>query len=53
MVKLQPCFTGKESFDSDAKLYEKVLYTGEEWHSLLAEVFPNLADCQKQFEDQA
>lgn len=48
-------FYRQGSFDSAAKLYEKVcaLYAGEEWQSLLAEVLPNLADCQKQLEDQA
>lgn len=48
-------FYRQGSFDSAAKLYEKVcaLYAGEEWQSLLAEVLPNLADCQKELEDQA
>eukprot|EP01018_Ginkgo_biloba_P022070 Gb_23994 [translate_table: standard] len=43
------------NFDSAAKLYEKVcaLYAGEGWQALLAEVLPNLADCQKQLEDHA
>lgn len=29
------------------------LYAGEEWQSLLAEVIPYLAECQKQLGDQA
>ncbi|KAF3778258.1 Trafficking particle complex II-specific subunit 130-like protein [Nymphaea thermarum] len=43
------------NFDLAAKSYEKVcaLYAGEGWHDLLAEVLPNLAECQKQLNDQA
>ncbi|CAN6453489.1 unnamed protein product [Victoria cruziana] len=43
------------NFDIAAKSYEKVcaLYAGEGWHDLLAEVLPNLAECQKQLNDQA
>ncbi|KAI4333711.1 hypothetical protein L6164_018484 [Bauhinia variegata] len=41
--------------DQAAKSYEKVcaLYAGEGWQDLLAEVLPNLAECQKILEDQA
>ncbi|GAV91304.1 Foie-gras_1 domain-containing protein [Cephalotus follicularis] len=43
------------NFDSAAKSYEKVcaLYAGEGWQDLLAEVLPNLAECQKILNDQA
>ncbi|CAI9088568.1 OLC1v1022920C1 [Oldenlandia corymbosa var. corymbosa] len=43
------------NFDLAAKLYEKVcaLYAGEGWENLLAEVLPNLAECQKILDDQA
>ncbi|XP_010278302.1 PREDICTED: trafficking protein particle complex II-specific subunit 130 homolog isoform X2 [Nelumbo nucifera] len=43
------------NFDLAAKSYEKVcaLYAGEGWHDLLAEVLPNLAECQKILNDQA
>ncbi|KAL3503259.1 hypothetical protein ACH5RR_037708 [Cinchona calisaya] len=43
------------NFDLAAKLYEKVcaLYAGEGWQNLLAEVLPNLAECQKILNDQA
>ncbi|CAH9083216.1 unnamed protein product [Cuscuta epithymum] len=43
------------NFDIAAKLYEKVcaLYAGEGWQDLLAEVLPNLAECQKILNDQA
>lgn len=36
-------------------MYEKVcaLYAGEGWQNLLAEVLPNLAECQKELGDQA
>lgn len=36
-------------------MYEKVcaLYAGEGWENLLAEVLPNLAECQKILNDQA
>ncbi|KAI4322902.1 hypothetical protein L6164_022552 [Bauhinia variegata] len=42
-------------FDQAAKSYEKVcaLYAGEGWQNLLAEVLPNLAECQKILKDQA
>ncbi|KAJ1377614.1 TRAPP II complex, TRAPPC10 [Sesbania bispinosa] len=42
-------------FDQAAKSYEKVcaLYAGEGWQDLLAEVLPNLAECQKILNDQA
>ncbi|XP_004487746.1 trafficking protein particle complex II-specific subunit 130 homolog [Cicer arietinum] len=42
-------------FDQAAKSYEKVcaLYAGEGWQELLAEVLPNLAECQKILNDQA
>ncbi|KAJ7527532.1 hypothetical protein O6H91_16G059700 [Diphasiastrum complanatum] len=41
------------NYDSAAKLYEKVcaLYAGERWHALLAEVLPQLVECQKQLGD--
>ncbi|XP_022848389.1 trafficking protein particle complex II-specific subunit 130 homolog isoform X1 [Olea europaea var. sylvestris] len=44
-----------ENYDLAAKLYEKVcaLYAGEGWENLLAEVLPNLAECQKILNDQA
>lgn len=43
------------NIDLAAKSYEKVcaLYSGEGWHDLLAEVLPNLAECQKILNDQA
>ncbi|PSS16211.1 Trafficking protein particle complex II-specific subunit like [Actinidia chinensis var. chinensis] len=43
------------NFDLAAKSYEKVcaLYAGEGWQDLLAEVLPNLAECQKVLNDQA
>ncbi|KAL5730140.1 hypothetical protein ACHQM5_003000 [Ranunculus cassubicifolius] len=43
------------NFDLAAKSYEKVcaLYSGERWQDLLAEVLPNLADCQKTLNDEA
>ncbi|KAH7289351.1 hypothetical protein KP509_31G071500 [Ceratopteris richardii] len=43
------------NYDSAAKLYEKVcaMYSGDGWHALLAEVLPDLAECQKQLEDLA
>ncbi|KAI4366085.1 hypothetical protein MLD38_022008 [Melastoma candidum] len=43
------------NFDLAAKSYEKVcaLYAGEGWHDLLAEVLPNLAECQKILNDEA
>ncbi|KAG9145490.1 hypothetical protein Leryth_019831 [Lithospermum erythrorhizon] len=43
-----------KSYDLAAKLYEKVcaLYSGEGWQNLLAEVLPNLAECQKVLDDQ-
>lgn len=43
------------NFDLAAKSYEKVcaLYSGEGWQDLLAEVLPNLAECQKMLNDQA
>lgn len=43
------------NFDLAAKSYEKVcaLYAGEGWHDLLAEVLPDLAECQKILDDQA
>lgn len=42
------------NFDLAAKSYEKVcaLYSGEGWEDLLAEVLPNLAECQKILNDQ-
>ncbi|KAI3702892.1 hypothetical protein L6452_28645 [Arctium lappa] len=41
--------------DLAAKSYEKVcaLYSGEGWEDLLADVLPNLAECQKILNDQA
>ncbi|KAL6544388.1 hypothetical protein OROMI_023250 [Orobanche minor] len=44
-----------EDYDFAANLYEKVcaLYAGEGWENLLAEVLPNLAECQKILNDQA
>lgn len=43
------------NYDLAAKSYEKVcaLYSGEGWQDLLAEVLPNLAECQKILNDQA
>lgn len=43
------------NYDLAAKSYEKVcaLYAGEGWQELLAEVLPNLAECQKILNDQA
>ncbi|PHT43769.1 Trafficking protein particle complex II-specific subunit -like protein [Capsicum baccatum] len=43
------------NYDLAAKLYEKVcaLYSGEGWQNLLAEVLPDLAECQKELGDQA
>ncbi|PKA56798.1 hypothetical protein AXF42_Ash002101 [Apostasia shenzhenica] len=43
------------NYDLAAKSYEKVcaLYSGEGWQALLAEVLPNLAECQKILNDQA
>lgn len=43
------------NYDLAAKSYEKVcaLYAGEGWQDLLAEVLPNLAECQKILGDQA
>lgn len=43
------------NIDLAAKSYEKVsaLYAGEGWQDLLAEVLPNLAECQKILNDQA
>ncbi|KAI5571618.1 hypothetical protein POPTR_011G123900v4 [Populus trichocarpa] len=48
------CF-GHGNFDLAAKSYEKVcaLYAGEGWQELLADVLPNLAECQKMLNDQA
>ncbi|XWS27962.1 hypothetical protein CRYUN_Cryun25bG0025300 [Craigia yunnanensis] len=48
------CFK-RGNFDLAAKSYEKVcaLYAGEGWQNLLAEVLPNLAECQKILNDQA
>ncbi|KAL0728988.1 hypothetical protein Bca4012_025081 [Brassica carinata] len=42
-------------YDLAANSYEKVcaLYAGERWQDLLAEVLPNLAECQKILDDQA
>ncbi|CAN6842044.1 unnamed protein product [Brassica oleracea var. botrytis] len=42
-------------YDLAANSYEKVcaLYAGERWQDLLAEVLPNLAECQKILNDQA
>lgn len=43
------------NYDLAAKSYEKIcaLYAGEGWQNLLAEVLPNLAECQKILNDQA
>lgn len=43
------------NYDLAAKSYEKVcaLYSGEGWEDLLADVLPNLAECQKILNDQA
>lgn len=43
------------NFDLAAKSYEKVcaLYAGEGWQDLLADVLPNLAECQKILDDAA
>ena len=43
------------NYDPAVKLYEKVcaMYAGDGWRALLAEVLPNLAECQKQLEDLA
>ncbi|KAD4178945.1 hypothetical protein E3N88_27536 [Mikania micrantha] len=43
------------NYDLAAKSYEKVcaLYSGEGWQDLLADVLPNLAECQKILDDQA
>ncbi|KAK8527375.1 hypothetical protein V6N12_054589 [Hibiscus sabdariffa] len=48
------CFK-RGNFDLAAKSYEKVcaLYAGEGWQALLAEVLPNLAECQRILNDQA
>ncbi|KAE8731744.1 TRS130 protein [Hibiscus syriacus] len=48
------CFK-RGNFDLAAKSYEKVcaLYAGEGWQDLLAEVLPNLAECQRILNDQA
>ncbi|MBA0716558.1 hypothetical protein Golax_015378, partial [Gossypium laxum] len=48
------CFK-RGNFDLAAKSYEKVcaLYAGEGWEDLLAEVLPNLAECQKSLNDEA
>ncbi|XP_073136366.1 trafficking protein particle complex II-specific subunit 130 homolog [Henckelia pumila] len=45
----------RSNYDIAANLYEKVcaLYAGEGWENLLAEVLPNLAECQKILNDQA
>lgn len=42
------------NFDLAVKSYEKVcaLYAGEGWQDLLAEVLPNLAECQKMLNDE-
>lgn len=42
-------------FDLAARSYEKIcaLYAGEGWQDLLAEVLPNLAECQKILNDDA
>ncbi|EPS62402.1 hypothetical protein M569_12386, partial [Genlisea aurea] len=44
-----------QNYDIAANLYEKVcaLYAGEGWENLLAEVLPDLAECQKALDDQA
>nr|XP_043628055.1 trafficking protein particle complex II-specific subunit 130 homolog isoform X2 [Erigeron canadensis] len=43
------------NYDLASKSYEKVcaLYSGEGWEDLLADVLPNLAECQKILNDQA
>ncbi|KNA16796.1 hypothetical protein SOVF_085990 [Spinacia oleracea] len=43
------------NYDLAANSYEKVcaLYAGEGWQDLLAEVLPNLAECQKMLNDEA
>ncbi|KAJ9562836.1 hypothetical protein OSB04_007996 [Centaurea solstitialis] len=43
------------NYDLAAKSYEKVcaLYSGEGWQDLLADLLPNLAECQKILDDQA
>ncbi|XP_071736624.1 trafficking protein particle complex II-specific subunit 130 homolog [Rutidosis leptorrhynchoides] len=43
------------NYDLAAKSYEKIcaLYSGEGWEDLLADVLPNLAECQKILNDQA
>lgn len=43
------------NFDLAAKSYEKVcaLYAGEGWQDLLAEVLPDLTECQKILNDEA
>ncbi|KAI7733005.1 hypothetical protein M8C21_024996 [Ambrosia artemisiifolia] len=43
------------NYDLAAKSYEKVcaLYSSEGWEDLLADVLPNLAECQKILNDQA
>ncbi|CAK7327573.1 unnamed protein product [Dovyalis caffra] len=43
------------NFDLAAKSYEKVcaLYAGEGWQELLADILPNLAECQKMLNDEA
>ncbi|KAK1324404.1 hypothetical protein QJS10_CPA01g02318 [Acorus calamus] len=43
------------NFDLAAKSFEKVcaLYAGEGWQDLLADVLPNLAECQKILNDEA
>ncbi|KAK6934303.1 TRAPP II complex TRAPPC10, C-terminal [Dillenia turbinata] len=43
------------NYDLAEKSYEKVcaLYSGEGWQDLLAEVLPNLAECQKILNDEA
>ncbi|PWA88389.1 CLUB [Artemisia annua] len=42
------------NYDLAAKLYEKVcaLYSGEGWQDLLADLLPNLAECQNILNDQ-
>ncbi|KAL5804432.1 hypothetical protein ACOSQ3_031232 [Xanthoceras sorbifolium] len=48
-------FFNHGNFDLAANSYEKVcaLYSGEGWQDLLAEVLPNLAECQKILNDLA
>ncbi|CAO2836054.1 unnamed protein product [Amaranthus hypochondriacus] len=43
------------NYDLAANSYEKIcaLYAGEGWQDLLAEVLPNLAECQKMLNDEA